>query len=261
METVTSADGTPIGFTRSGAGPPLVLVHGAIADRTRWAPILPELQRAFTVIAMDRRGRGASGDSVSYSLEREVEDVVAVVTAAGPDASLLGHSYGSLCAMEAAPRINNLRRLILYEADFRLDDAPLTPPELRDHLAGLLAKGDREAVLEAVFSKLAGATDQQIAALRADPSWQGRIAAAHTVLREIEACEEYRFDPSRFSGLNVPTLLLLGEESGEVFAACTRALDAALPDSRMTVLEGQGHIAMSTAPQLFLREVTSFLAG
>lgn len=112
-----------------------------------------------------------------------------------------------------------------------------------------------------VLSGLAGIPGDQIAALRADLYWQGRIAAAHAVPREIQVIEEYRFDPSRLRGLNAPTLLLLGEESGEGFAACTRALGTALPDSRVAMLERQGHIAMRTAPALFLHEVTRFLAG
>lgn len=139
MEPVTPADSTPTGFTRSGAGPPLVLVHGTTADQTRREPVLPELQRAFTGIAMDRRGRGASGDGESCSLEGEVEDVVAVITAAGPDASLLGHSVGAIRAMEAAQRADGLRGLILYEARFPLDGQSIVPRELRERMHARLA--------------------------------------------------------------------------------------------------------------------------
>ena len=96
-ETVVSADGTPLALWRSGEGPPLVLVHGAAADHSRWAPVLPALEERFTVHQFDRRGRGERGDAADYSLAREFEDVVAVVESAGADVNLLGHSHGS-CA-------------------------------------------------------------------------------------------------------------------------------------------------------------------
>ncbi|HEX9595425.1 MAG TPA: alpha/beta hydrolase, partial [Anaerolineales bacterium] len=195
METVTSTDGTRIAYMRSGSGPPLVLVHGSTADHTRWANILPGLNRKFTVFAMDRRGRGGSGDAEPYNLEQEYDDVAAVVRAAGAGANLLGHSFGALCAMEAALRVDNLRRLVLYEPAFPAGGTPLYPPGLPGRLGAILVRGDRDGFLRAFFKEAAGVSDTQIAALRADPSWQGRLAAAHTALREL-ADGDYRFDPA-----------------------------------------------------------------
>jgi pimeloyl-ACP methyl ester carboxylesterase len=111
---VCSPDGTRIACWRSGSGEPLVLVHGTTADHRRWARVLPHLEAHFTVFAVDRRGRGASGDARDYRIEREFEDVVAVVAAIGGPVTLLGHSYGGICAMEAALRTSAVRRLILY---------------------------------------------------------------------------------------------------------------------------------------------------
>src|SRR5215470_6685249 len=119
MQTITSRDGTAIAFVRSGAGPALVLVHGTTADHTRWKPLLPEFEAHFTVYAVDRRGRGGSGDASSYSVEREFEDVAAVVDGIGEPAFLLGHSYGAVCSLEAALRTKNVRRLVLYEPPIR----------------------------------------------------------------------------------------------------------------------------------------------
>lgn len=260
METVTSRDGTRLAYARSGSGPPLVLVHGSTADHTRWRTVLPELERHFTIIAMDRRGRGGSGDAETYALELEYEDVAAVVEAQGPNTSLLGHSFGGLCAMEAALRVNNLRRLVLYEPPFPAVGTALYPPGLPERFEAMLAEGNREKFLVSFFSEVVGLPDQQIAVLRADPSWEGRVAAAHTALREM-ADGEYRFDPARFRSLAVPTLLLLGDQSPAELVAPTRALHSALPDSRVVVLEGQGHVAMTTAPELFLREVIGFLVN
>ena len=109
--TTTSRDGTPIAYWRSGEGPPLVLVHGTAADHNRWAPVLPAFEQRFTVCAVDRRGRGGSSDSDDYSVEREFEDLAVVVDSLEEPVSLLGHSYGALCALEAA-RLTQLARLV-----------------------------------------------------------------------------------------------------------------------------------------------------
>jgi pimeloyl-ACP methyl ester carboxylesterase len=258
MQTVTSRDGTEIAVFRSGNGPPLVLVHGTTADHTRWASILPELERHFTVLAMDRRGRGNSGDGPDYALEREFEDVAAVLDAVGPGANLLGHSYGALCAMEAAHAAPGLSRLVLYEPPFPVGIDTIYPPGTRERFESLLAAGEREALLETFFRDVVGMPPPHIDALRADPSWPARIAAAHTLVREL-ADDDYVFDPDRFSTLTAPTLLLKGEHSPPEIAAATDVVHAALPNARVTVLEGQGHVAMTTAPELFLREVIGFL--
>ena len=113
VHRVVSADGTPIACWRSGAGPPLVLVHGAAADHARWAPVLPAFEERFTVIAIDRRGRGESGDGAGYAIEREYEDVAAVADWAGPGTCLLGHSYGGVCALEAALVSGSVGRLMV----------------------------------------------------------------------------------------------------------------------------------------------------
>ena len=259
METVVSRDGTRIAFARSGEGPPLILVHGTTADHTRWAKILPALERSFTVFAMDRRGRGRSGDADEYSLEREYDDIAAVAAEAGEEINLLGHSFGALCAMEAALGIDHLNRLVLYEPAFPVGDKPLYPAGLADRLQAVFETGDRDALLAVFFKEIVGVPDEQLDQLRADPSWHARIAAAHTVLREM-ADGEYRFDAKRFRNMSAPTLLLIGENSPEELTAPARALDDALPDSRVEVLAGQGHIAMTTAPELFTNTVIRFLS-
>jgi len=130
QETVTSVDGTPIVYWRSGEGPPLVLVHGASADHSRWTPVLPAFEQRFTVYAVDRRGRGGSGDSDDYTIEREFEDVAAVVDSLGEPANLLGHSYGALCALEAALLTRNVRKLVLYEPGINVAGAEIYTPGL-----------------------------------------------------------------------------------------------------------------------------------
>ena len=135
---VVSEDGTPIAVWRSGAGPPLVLIHGAAADHNRWAPVLPALEERFAVFAVDRRGRGRSGDAADYALEREYEDVVAVVESAGAEVSVLGHSYGGICALEAALLTDAIRALVLYEPPMGYLKSP---PHVVDRLHTLLEEG------------------------------------------------------------------------------------------------------------------------
>jgi len=257
METVRSKDGTHIAYERSGVGPALVLVHGTTADHTRWAPVLPMLEQTFTVYAVDRRGRGRSGDAADYSLEREYEDIAAVVSSIPGPANLLGHSYGALISLEAALRVANLSRLILYEPPIPAG-VPIYPPGARARIQALFNAGDREGTLLAFYRDVVEIPEQHIAMLRKEPAWAARVAAAHTIPREF-ADEDYVFEPSRFKGLDVPTMLLQGESSPEHLKAGTAAVHAALPNSRIVVIPGQQHIAMSTAPELFVRLVSGFL--
>jgi pimeloyl-ACP methyl ester carboxylesterase len=261
QETVTSLDGTPIAYWRSGEGPPLVLVHGAPADHGRWAPVLPAFERRFTVCAVDRRGRGGSGDSDDYAIEREFEDIAAVVDSLREPANLLGHSYGALCALEAALLTRNVRKLVLYEPGLNVSDAQIYPPGLIDRLEALLEAGDRDGVVATVARELAGASHEVLEHMRSLPMWEARVAAAHTIPRETRAEEAYRFDPKRFRDLSVPTLLLSGEDSPEYMAASDKAVDEALPDSRIVVMPSQGHVAMDTGTDLFTTEVLRFLEG
>lgn len=259
MQTVVSKDGTSIAFERSGTGPALVLVHGTTADHSRWAPLLPELDRDFTVYAMDRRGRGGSGDNEVFAIEREYEDVAAVVDAAGPGTSLLGHSYGALCSLEAALLTRNINKLILYEPVFSTDGVAPYAPEVRQRFQALLDQGDREVLLTAFFREVVQMSDEDIGLLKADPSWQGRLAAAHTLVREF-ADGDYIFEANRFRNLEIPTLLLVGGNSAPDLRRPSGLVAAALPNSRIVEMPGQGHAAMTTAPELFLREILNFLA-
>jgi pimeloyl-ACP methyl ester carboxylesterase len=261
LEKAISPDGTPIAYWRSGDGPPLVLVHGTTADHTRWQTVLPLLEPHVTAYAMDRRGRGASGDGPDYSLEHEAVDVAAVVDAVadarGEPVDLFGHSFGAHCALEAALLTGSIRRLVLYEPAV----IAVTPPGWLDRMSGLLAEGRREDVVVSLLCDLAGMTAEQLELARSQPSWASRITAAHTVVRETRAEDGYRFDPARFAGLHVPTLLLAGSESPPELAASTDTLAAALPDARVVTLAGHGHVAMLTAPDLFCSEVLAFLRG
>ena len=264
LVTVTSRDGTPIAYERSGEGSPLVLVHGTTADHLTWEPLLPELQKHFTVCAIDRRDRGESGygDAAGYDIEREFEDVVAVIDSIDGPTDVFGHSYGAICALEAALRSGQVRRLILYEGTFPVPkETKLYPPEALDKVQSQLEAGDQEGALTTFYRDIVLMSPEEIEMMCSLPIWPARVALAPTIPREMRAFESYvsKFDPARLGNLRTPTLIMLGGDSPASEKAAAEALDTALPDSRIAVMPHQGHLAHRTAPGVFVREVMQFL--
>lgn len=259
LEKITSKDGTSIAYYRGGSGSPLVLVHGAGSMYDRWAPVFPALEKHFTVYAIDRRGRGESGDAAVYAIEREFSDVAAVVDAIEGPVNLFGHSYGAICSLEAALLTQNIGRLVLYEPPLPTEGIQIYPEGLIDRLQALLDAHDREALLTAFMVEAVRMLPHEIELTKSMPAWPSRVATAHTLPRELRAHEAYRFQPDRFRGLSIPTLLLLGGDSPEFFRAAIDVLAAALPNARRVVMPGQQHVAMESAPDLLVQEVVSFL--
>lgn len=255
---VISRDGTVIGARLSGWGAPLVLVHGSAADGSRWAPVLPRLSERFTVHALDRRGRGWSGDARSYSIEREYEDVVAYLDALDEPAVLLGHSYGALVAAEAARLTDRVEALVLYEAPFPAG-VEIYEPGIVARLEALLAAGDRDGLLVTFMREVPRVPEAHIETMRGQATWHARAAAAHTIPRELRAVNAYSADPrERFADLSVPTLVLGGSASPRFLTEATRILAEALPDGEVAVFEGHAHSAMDTATDEFAERVLEF---
>jgi pimeloyl-ACP methyl ester carboxylesterase len=259
IERFESADGTVLACDVAGDGPPLVLVHGTSADHTRWAPVIPALSADLTTYAMDRRGRGASADAEEYSIELEFDDVAAVIDGIGGDVDLLGHSYGAVCSLEATLRTPRVRRLVLYEPPLPVG-IEIYPPGLIERLDQLLAAGDHDGVVATFFREVVRMPDAELDIVRADPSWDARVAAAHTIPRELRIADAYEPDFERFATVRVPTLLLLGGDSPSFLVDPTRRLHESISESKLTVMPGQQHVAMNTAPDLFLEHVLDFLA-
>lgn len=258
---VRSADGTQISYRRAGKGPPLVLVHGIFDDARLWQVVSPVLEERFTVYAVDRRGRGNSGaHGDGYSVEREYEDVAAVVEAAASDGGpvhLLGHSSGARYALHAALLVPGLvRGLVLYEPP----PFYVPPPEVMARFEGLAERGDRDGILAAFYEDLAGVPPAVVDGMRNTHGWQMEAENALTFVPEARSLAGYRFDPASLADLRIPALLLLGGESPPLFREQAVVVAAALPDARICTLPGQGHEAMLTAPELFAREVKGFLA-
>jgi pimeloyl-ACP methyl ester carboxylesterase len=261
---VASRDGTEIAYWTTGTGPPLVVVHGGAADHTRWQPLLPHLEAHVTVHAMDRRGRGASGDAPDYDLRREFEDVVAVIDSvarvSGSAVDVYGHSHGGFCAFGAAALTSNIRKLILYEGWPVPDPSVFAlPVEVEERMETLLAEGNRGAVVEALFRAFTLMSEEDLAAFRAAPSWQGRVAAAHTITREVRAEARSRLDPQVDGKITVPVLLIVGERSSDPAKVNVEAVASALPDAQILVLDGQEHVADVLAPAIFAQHILRFL--
>ncbi|WP_165949141.1 alpha/beta fold hydrolase [Kribbella turkmenica] len=261
---VVSRDGTEIAYWTSGDGPPLVLVHGTTADHTRWAPVVKYLEPHVTVHAMDRRGRGGSGDAAVYDGVREFEDVAVVVDdvaeTSGSAVDLLGHSFGGFCAFGAATLTSNIRKLVLYEGwPAPNPEALAIPPELQARMDALLSAGERERVLETFFREIVRMPDHEFDRYRSLPAWQARIAAAHTITREDRGHAERIFDPEEAKKITAPVLLMVGGDSPPAMQADYETVAAALPDARITVMDGQQHIAIDLIPEEFARRVLTFL--
>ena len=235
MGKVMSRDGTHIDFDRSGEGPPLILVLGAFNDRTTGAPLASFLKADFTVVNYDRRGRGQSGDTAPYAIEREIEDLDALIKEVGGSASLLGYSSGGLLALHAVIKGLSIPKLVLYEVPVMGHDAGLVPP-----LADLVLTGRRGDAVEYFQSKFVGMPEQVVNQLKHAPFRPYLESIAHTTVYDATlVCEPpHANDLAR---ITVPTLVITGSESQSTFLQANESLASSLPQGQYLCLEGQTH--------------------
>jgi pimeloyl-ACP methyl ester carboxylesterase len=262
---VPSADGTPIAVFSSGSGPALVLVHGAASDHTTFRVVGPLFERRFTVHAIDRRGRGASGDGSSWSIEREYEDLRAVAEAVAQDSGapvdVIGHSFGGRVALGAALQPGHLRRLVVYEGAPPAGRRPYQAGDLPARLRAVLADRGPEAVLQAFLAEVIGMSPADLEAYRANPVWPLRVAAAPTIIRELEAERSPAAGLEVLGRVGLPVLQLLGGESSPPFRAATEALQARLAHGQVITIEGARHAAHHTHADRFVAEIEDYLGG
>jgi pimeloyl-ACP methyl ester carboxylesterase/thiol-disulfide isomerase/thioredoxin len=261
LVTITSKDGTPIALWKTGSGPSLLVVHGTCADHSAWEKVVPLLAHRFTIYAMDRRGRGASGDAAEYALEREMEDVVAAVEALPGPVYVYGHSFGGVCAVGAASRARNLARLVLYEGGpIRIPRGMvLVPQELILRLEELTLAGEREQAVMTFMLEAGAITPDELDVLRTNASWPARVAAAHTIPRELRALNDYVPDLDRAGTLEMPVLMIVGEQTDPFRRGVWEQFASQLKDARVRVLPGQRHAAHQTAPALLATALSDFL--
>ena len=270
---VRSTDGTPIAVFSSGPadGPPLVMVHGAAADHTTFRVLGPLLAQRYRIHTVDRRGRGASGDGgrgasgrgPQYAIEREFEDLAAVVEAAatetGRRVDVFGHSYGGRIALGAALISEAIGRVVCYEGAPTPSGLSYHDPETERRLEALVARGENDAALALFMAEIVGMSADELAAYRANPVWPIRVAAAPTLIREVRAESSPGASLDALAAVTKPVLLVLGGDSRETFAAATHALEERLPDARIAVIPGARHAAHHTHPAELVAALSEFL--
>lgn len=246
MTTVQSADGTTIAYDRSGDGPPLIIVDGALT--TRWSGSKPRLAErlatTFSVYVYDRRGRGDSGDTLPYALEREIDDLAAIIAIAGAPVRLYGHSSGACLALEATCVLDDkVAGLALYDAPY--NDDPAAQPRWQGYLATLraaLADGRRGDAV-AAFMTLVGTPPEQIESARNSPFWPIAESIAPTLAYDHIAAMngDHTVPVDRAAGIRTPTLVLYGEASLPFMADTARTLARVMPLATLRGLDGQTH--------------------
>ncbi|MBC3990080.1 alpha/beta hydrolase [Streptomyces sp. AC563] len=241
MEKIASRDGTVIAYDRVGVGPPVVVVAGASCDRGAQATLAGALARHMTVLNYDRRGRGDSGDTAPYAVDRELEDIRALVDAAGGRASLLGLSSGAVLAARAAADGVPVGRLVLWEPPFSVDaEGRRRARAYAARLRELLAHDQRGDAL-ALFLRQVGLSEAAIAGRRRSPYWESGVALAHTLAYDAAVMADSTPPTGVLAQIGAPTLVLAGSRSPEPLRRAAERATASIPDSRHQVLADQDH--------------------
>lgn len=252
MEIVQSTDGTRIAYEREGAGPTLVIVTGAFCDRGTSAELAGLLAPHLDVVRYDRRGRGDSGDGAAYAVEREIEDLAALVDLLG-GASVYGHSSGGGLAVAAAVAGVPMTKLAVYEPPYA--EAP-QPPHLRDEIAALVAAGDRAGAARRFLTGAAGLPEEVAATAEHWPDWPAMTGIAHTLPYDLTLMGDGTV-PAGASAITAPTLVLHGSASPPPLVRGAELLAAAIPGATHRVLADQDH---GVAPAAIAPLLVDFLA-
>ncbi|MFJ7324861.1 alpha/beta fold hydrolase [Streptomyces cyaneofuscatus] len=256
MDRILSADSTPIAYRRQGEGPPLVLVGGALSTAATDAPLAALLAPRFTVVTYDRRGRGASGSGTD-GVRREIEDLAAVVGAAGTGASVFGMSSGGALALEAAAAGLPVGLLAVYEPPYTPGASGLRfKARCAERLHRLLEAGDRAGAVE-LFLTATGVDPATVARMRRAPLWPGLEALAHTLAYDDALLGDGAIPADRFAAVTARTLVVCGGFSSARARASTRTLAEALPRARHRTLTGQ---MREVAPQVLAPVLADFFA-
>jgi pimeloyl-ACP methyl ester carboxylesterase len=242
LKTVTSADGTAIAVDQLGAGPPVIMVVGAFNTRSTTAPLAAALQDRFTVLNSDRRGRGDSADTAPYAVEREIEDLDALIAEAGGSAAVFGYSSGANLALKAAAEGLAITKLALYEPPFVVDEShPRPPADLSARLAELIAAGRRGDAVELYQTEAVGMPEEVVARMRNAPFRAGLEAIAHTLVYDAAIIGDLTLPTELLASIRTPTLVIDGENSVPVMRAAAGAVAEGLPNGRRSTLPGQTH--------------------
>jgi pimeloyl-ACP methyl ester carboxylesterase len=241
METVKSRDGTEIAFDRVGQGPPVVLVSGGSVDRMSNAGLAQELASDLTVLNYDRRGRGPSGDTQPYAIDREIEDIGAVIEAAGGEAGIYGSSSGAVLAMLAAAAGLSIPKVAMWEPPYIPEGWPRPPEDQVEQYETMVAEGRRGDAVEFFMSKVVGLPPEFVAGAREQPFWAATEALAHTLAYDARIMGDYRIPTDRVANVKAETLVVAGGADMPFMRETAQALADALPSGSVRFLDGQGH--------------------
>jgi pimeloyl-ACP methyl ester carboxylesterase len=247
--SVESADGTRIGYTVIGTGPSILVVHGTAVDSRSCILLGNVLAESRRVALMDRRGRGLSGDGGTYSLDREVDDVLAVVQALDPPVHVVGVSYGGLPALEAAGRSDRLSAVTVFEPPIRTGDYTfLTEPGMAE-LDRLIAAGRMDDAARFVLREGMAASEEDLRTLASLPgAWAAIVAVIPVTGREFHVMWSYAPRAETLGRATAPIVVMVGSDSEPRFHAGAEALVAQVPKVRKRVLPGLSHLAPLLAP-------------
>jgi pimeloyl-ACP methyl ester carboxylesterase len=255
MQTVTSADGTTIAYDRTGDGPPLVLVMGAFCDRHSPAELAERLAADFTVYAYDRRGKGDSDPTPPTTVDREIEDVAAVIGAAGGAAHVFGHSSGAILALEAAAAGLPITRLVAYEPPYVVGDDRSRDLDLIDRVRALLAEGQRSEATELFMVSGPQMSPEAIARVKASPGWAYMTAMAPSLVYDLIVTGDQWTPVDRLGKIDIPTMVMSGGESPDWFVNSARLVASSIDGGIHRSLAGQDHGA---APEVLAPVLLDF---
>lgn len=267
QRTVISRDGTAIAFDESGKGPPVILVASALANRSDTKRLGRLLATHFTVINYDRRGRGASGDTGPYAVEREVDDITALIDEAGGSAFLFGSSSGAVLALEAVAHGLNIEKLALYEPPFVVDaNDPRPPADLADRLTEMLAADRSAEAVRYFMTKAIGMPAVFVNMMRLVPKmWSQLKGMAHTIPYDVAIMGDTTagkpLDPTRWASVKAATLVMAGSKSPAWLHHAARALADVLPKAQHRSLKGLSHSAVVMAPKKLAPVLSDFFAA
>jgi pimeloyl-ACP methyl ester carboxylesterase len=255
VQTLTTTDGTTIAYQATGSGPALVLVVGAFCDRSTTEGLAALLADSFTVHEYDRRGRGDSGDTSPYDVQREVEDLAAVVAATGGTPYVYGHSSGAVIALEAAASGVPMRALVAYEPPYTAeDDGSGGSAELCARVRELVVAGDLDGA-GAAFLTATGMSPDVVAMVQSGPYWPRMRSLAPALVYDLTVCNGGVLPVQRLSRIGVPTLVLSGGASPPWAGRAAAAVAAAVPGARRSVIPDQDHALAHEAIAPVLREL------
>jgi len=231
-----------IAFDRFDGGPPVIMAAGAFNTRSQTEPLARALAPRFTTLNYDRRGRGDSGDTTPYSVEREIDDIAALIAQASGSAAVFGHSSGATLALKAAASGLPITHLVLYEPPFNTDDSyPPLPAGFAGELAGLVSAGRRGDAVELYQTEAVGIPREVVVQLRHSPFRPSLEAIAHTLAYDAAVIGDRSLPAGLLAGVTVPAVVIAGEQSPPFLRNAAQATAETMPNGRLAVLPGQGH--------------------